>query len=298
MSKPFDAATKRLVESDPIAWLRFLGLPGEQAELIDADLATVVAEADRILRVTNPDYLAHFELQATYRVDMGDRMLFYNVVAYYKYHVPIESAIVLLRKEADGPAISGKVSYGSLEFRYRVARIWERSAEELLQGPLALLPLAPLTDVAASDLPGIVQSMETRIDAEAPVEDRGTLWTTTFLLLGLKYDSEFSRQLLKGVMAMKESSTYQYILEEGMKEGMREGMKEGMREGMREGMKEGLKEGRTEEARRIVLLLGTRRFGEPDPQSQSALNTITSQQQLEQMAERLLEVESWQELLQ
>ena len=71
MSKPFDVATKQLVEADPLAWLRFLGLPGTSAELIDADLATVVAEADRILRVTNPDYLAHVEMQATYKMDMG-----------------------------------------------------------------------------------------------------------------------------------------------------------------------------------------------------------------------------------
>ena len=46
MSKPFDVATKQLVAADPLAWLRFLGLPGESAELIDADLSAVVAEAD------------------------------------------------------------------------------------------------------------------------------------------------------------------------------------------------------------------------------------------------------------
>lgn len=289
MPKPFDAATKRLVEADPMAWLRFLGLPGEQAELIDADLATVVAEADRILRVTNPDYLAHFEMQATYRVDMGDRMLFYNVVAYYKYRLPIESAVVLLRKEADGPALSGSVSYGSLDFRYRVLRVWEKPSEELLNGPLALLPLAPLTDDSVSDLPGIVRSMETRISTEAPIEDRGMLWTTTFLLLGLKYDPEFSRRLLQGVMEMKESSTYQYILQEGMQKGMQEGL--------REGEKRGREEGRLEEARRLLLLLGTKRFGGPDRKTQATLDKIASPQQLEQMAARLLEVESWQELL-
>lgn len=62
MSKPFDAATKQLVQKDPLAWLRFLGLPGETVELVDTDLTSVVAEADRILRVHNPDYLAHFEM--------------------------------------------------------------------------------------------------------------------------------------------------------------------------------------------------------------------------------------------
>lgn len=273
MSKPFDVATKQLVEADPLAWLRFLGLPGESAELIDADLATVVAEADRILRVTNPDYLAHFELQAAYKVDMGDRTLFYNVVAYYKYRLPIESVLLLLRKEADGPAMSGRVTYGSLTFAYRVVKIWEKSPEELLNAPLALLPLTPLTNVSAEDLPGVVQRMEERIDAEAPAEERGLLWTTTALLLGLKYDAAFSNELLKGVMGMKESSTYQFILEEGAQQG------------------------ELREARRLVLLMGGKRFGEPDAQTQAALDKITSQQQLEQLATRLFDVESWQELL-
>src|SRR5438128_2167855 len=125
MPKPFDVATKQLVEADPLAWLRFLGLPGEEAELIDADLATVVAEADRILRVKNPDYLAHVELQASYKANMGDRTFLYNALAYYKYGLTIESVVLLLRKEADGPAVSGRVAYGSLDFRYAVVRLWE-----------------------------------------------------------------------------------------------------------------------------------------------------------------------------
>jgi predicted transposase YdaD len=277
MSKPFDVATKQLVESNPLAWLRFLGLQGETAELIDADLATVVAEADRVLRVTNPDYLAHFELQASYRKDMGDRMFFYNAVAYYRYRQPVESAVLLLRKEADGPALSGRVAYASLDFRYHVVRLWEKSVEEALSSPLALLPLAPLTNVVASELPAIVRRMEAHIDAEAPAEEKGLLWTTTWLLLGLKYNPEFSRQLLKGVIAMKESATYQYTLEEGRVEGRAEG--------------------RAQEARRILLLLGEKRFGRTDAPTQLALDAISSPERLEQLIERVMEAENWAELL-
>jgi predicted transposase YdaD len=289
MPKPFDVATKHLVEADPLAWLRFLNLPGETAELIEADLATVVAEADRILRVTNPDYLAHLELQASYKVDMGDRTFLYNALTYYKYRLPVESVVVLLRKEADGSAMSGRVAYGLLEFGYHVVRLWEKSPEELLSAPLALLPLVPLTAVSAEALPGIVQRMEARIEAEAPVEERGLLWTATWLLLGLKYDPEFARQLLQGVMDMKESSTYQYILEEGRVEGRLEGRVEGRIEGRIEG--------KIEEARHLLLLMGRKRFGEPDAQALAALDQIASQQRLEQLAIRLFEVESWQELL-
>jgi predicted transposase YdaD len=208
-----------------------------------------------------------------------------ELCAYYKYRLPIESAILLLRKEADGPAMSGRVAYGSLEFRYRVVRIWEKPFEELLNGSLALLPLAPLTDVSESDLPGVVQRMEERIDAEALAEDRGMLWTTTFLLLGLKYNPEFSRQLLKGVLEMKESSTYQSILQEGIKEGEEKGRVEGE------------EKGRVEGERRVLLIAASKRFGDPDPQTQAALDKITSPEQLERLATRLFEVESWQELL-
>ena len=38
MAKPFDAATKQLVELAPLEWLHFLGLPGTEAEMIDGDL--------------------------------------------------------------------------------------------------------------------------------------------------------------------------------------------------------------------------------------------------------------------
>ncbi len=272
MPKPFDVATKQLVETDPLAWLRFLGLPGTTAELIDADLTTVVAEADRLVKVTNPNYLLHFELQSSYKVSLGNRTFFYNAVTYYKYNLPVESVVVLLRKEADGPALSGEVSYGSLQFRYRVVRLWEFSPEELLSAPLALLPLAPLTSVSESELPSLIQTMEARIEAESP-ETRNDFWTITWLLLGLKYDSEFAKQLLKGVMAMKESTTYQYTLEEGRQLGLQE------------------------EARRLLVLMGERRLGQLDAGTQTALDATLSLEELERLLTRLLEVETWQELL-
>ena len=181
------------------------------------------------------------------------------------------------------------MAYGTLNFGYRIVKIWEKSPEELLHLPLALLPLVPLTNISAEDLPGAVRRMENRIDSEAPSEERGLLWTTTWLLLGLKYDPEFSRQLLKGVREMKESSTYQYTLDEGRKEGMKQGLKQGL--------EQGLEQGNIEEARRLLLMIGGKRLGPADAKTQASLKKITSLQNLEQLATRLLEVESWMELL-
>jgi predicted transposase YdaD len=108
MAKQFDAATKRLVESAPHAWLGYVGLPGTFVKLEDADLSTVTAEADRFLRVRDPNYLAHLELQAGHEVDMGDRMLRYSALGYVKHNLPVVGVLVLLRPEAGGPAITGQ----------------------------------------------------------------------------------------------------------------------------------------------------------------------------------------------
>jgi predicted transposase YdaD len=277
MPKPFDVATKHLVESDPLAWLHFTGLPGESVELIDADLTSVVAEADRILKVTGPEYLAHIELQSSYKSDLPKRTLLYNVVAYSKYGQPVESVVVLLRKEADGSAMSGVVVYGGLTFHYRVIRLWEYAPEDLLTASLALLPLAPLTAISETELPDVVKRIEARFDKEASEEERGTLWTTVFLLMGLKYDRALAIELLKGVLEMKESDTYQYILEQGIEKGIEQGLGQG--------------------ERRVLLLLGEKRFGKPDASIQQALEAVTSLEVLEQMATRIMEVETWQELL-
>ena len=84
---------------------------------------------------------------------------------------------------------------------------------------------------------------------------------------------------------MKEYTTYQAILEEGEARGRVEGEARGR------------VEGKAEEARNLIIRLGSNRFGPPDASSLAVLEAITSLERLEQMADRLLEVENWNELL-
>jgi predicted transposase YdaD len=273
--KPFDVALKELIASDPLAWLHFLGLPGTSAVLMSEDLSTQVTDVDRLLSVRNPDYIVHLELQSSYKKDLAPRTLMHNAIAHYRYGKPVNSVILLLRPEADGPAMRQPIVYGKMKFDFDVVRLWEKTAEELLSAPLALLPLAPLANVSDTEVVGVVKQMEARIDAEAAVEVRETLWDTTLVLMGLKYKPEFSLELLKGmVMELTDSSTYQFIHNEGKAEG------------------------KMEESRRLVLLLGGKRFGEPDAQTQAALDAITEPEVMEKLAIRLFEVESWTELIQ
>ena len=67
MPKPFDATLKDLVEAYPRDWLAQLDLSTPvPVAVIDADLSTVTAQADKVLRVDEPSpWLLHLELQAS-----------------------------------------------------------------------------------------------------------------------------------------------------------------------------------------------------------------------------------------
>lgn len=190
MSKPFDAATKYLVESHPSDWLRLAGITPADAEPVAADLATITAEADSVLRVRAPaPWLVHIELQASYDRELPARTLQYNVLLHRRHRLPVQSVILLLRPEADGPRMTGTLNLEIpggdryLSFCYNTVRLWEEPVDALLAGGVGTLPLAPLTRVTEADLPHVVRRMQERIEREVSPAQAGALWTATHVLL-------------------------------------------------------------------------------------------------------------------
>jgi predicted transposase YdaD len=159
------------------------------------------------------------------------------------------------------------------EFRYNVVRIWECPADQILAGGLATLPLAPLAKLTEDELPAVIQAIQGRLGRETTKSQADTLWTATYLLMGLRYSDELVDRLLQGVQSMKESTTYQKILREGRAEG------------------------RAEEAKSILKRQGSKRFGTPSPRFEAAIDTIADLERLEQLTERILDVTSWEELI-
>ena len=107
--RPYDAAAKHLFERDPAAWLRYVGLDQTgPVAAVDVDLATVLAEADKVVRVGGEaPWLAHFEVQTTYDSTMPARLLRYSALLHHRHALPVASVLMLLRPEADGPALTG-----------------------------------------------------------------------------------------------------------------------------------------------------------------------------------------------
>ena len=292
----YDVTTKDLVELRLGDWLPYIGLPPEEVEVVEAELSTISLAADKVLRIMGAaPSLLHIEFQSRHDPTLPERTLHYSVVLHVRHKLSVRSAVLLLSADADRSSITGILQYRLpdtgvyLEFRYQVVRVWEKPVEEVLAGGLGTLPLAPLSNVTEEELPAVIERMKTRIDAEATPEQAGKLWTATNVLMGLRYEAAFTQQLLQGVMNMKESVTYQAIVEEGRQEGRQMGLQEGIQLG--------LEAGRAEEVRRILLRQGGKRFGLPSEVVQSTLQAITTLDALETLTDRLLDVESWTELL-
>jgi predicted transposase YdaD len=279
MSKPFDATPKGLVEMRPADWPAFLGVPARAVEVVDADVSTVTAAADKVLlvRADAGDRVQHLDFQAGPDASLPRRTHGYSALLEERHELSVDSVVVLLRPEANLTAINGLYERWLpgdgepyLRFRYRVVRVWELPVETVLRAGISVLPLAPISAVRQNELPAVIERMRRRLDAEADGALAAELWTATEILLGLRYEAAFIEQLLQGVHAMEESTTYQAIIEKG----------------------------EFRAVRRAIRELGEQKFRSPMPAHvETALEGIRNIEQLRGLLKRILEVASWDELL-
>jgi len=285
--KTYDATTKYLLEADPGAWLALAALaPDGPLAIVSPELSTVTAGADGVVRVEAPDpWLVHFEFQSGWDGTLPDRLMRYNVLLGHRDGLPVQSVAVLLSPAAESPALTGVLRRhlpgGRLyhEFHYLVVRAWREPVEALLGGGLGTLPLAPLAAVPREALPGIIRRMEERIGRELTPAQGAEFWTSTYVLMGLKYPGALAERLLQGVRSMENSVTYQAIVAKGLAAG--------------------LAAGRIEGERRVLLRQGRARFGPPDAATSAAIEALDDPDRLEALADRLLDasVTDWTELL-
>jgi len=284
MPGPIDDVLKHLTELSPQDWVVRGGWPAAAAALIDADIGTISGAADKAIRVSStPDWLLAIDFQSGHDslAKLPD-LLLYNSALFKRHGLPVRTLLVLLHRGADSRKLTGLYERGfpgepfDAALRYRILRVWEVPAAAWLSGGLGLVPLAPLGSVQKADLPAVVAQMKQRFDREAPSQAK-ELWSAAYLLMGLRYESAIVQSLLRGVVNMKESTTYQAILKEGKAEGKAIG--------------------KAEEARKMLLLQGRDRFGEPSAKIVSQLDAVTDLARLEALGLRLLHVKTWEELL-
>ena len=284
-----DVSTKELVWDDPAAWLeRYAIEPRGPVEVIDSDITTLTASADKVLRVGGPEpYLVDLEPHSYHDTSLTRTLWFRQVALDYRHDLPVLTVLILLCKEANSPSLTGSYErtlpdgWPTNRYNYRVVRLWQEDPEPYLTAPVNLVPLAPLTNVPQSEdaMRGLVRRMAERINAE-PQPRAAKLWTATCLLMGLRFSEELAFQLLEGVQTMRQSTTYQAILR-GRPAGRPAG---------------GEDRGRA----KAPASAGDQAVRQPDAATLAAIEAIQDIDRLEAIGERILDpnIQDWNDLLQ
>jgi hypothetical protein len=232
--KPYDQAFKFLAEQDAESLLVLLGYlqPGERAEIevLPRELRAAAILPDQPYRVltAREHSIVQVEAQAWFDKSMLARYGEYGVRSWISYRLPVRCYVLLLTKRGlpKGLRTQGVIDAGDIQIkvRYRLIKVWEISARKVLaMNRVNLLPFVPL-------MRGGREELEISAQRLAQVEDEGrrSEMGLHFLMLGgLRYNRVDLLELIGGksmipLEQLKESSFYQFILDEGRLEDARE----------------------------------------------------------------------------
>jgi predicted transposase YdaD len=279
--KPYDATAKELLQTDPVGWAALLGVarPPDRVKLIESELSTVTAAADKVIRIEDdPPWLLDVEFQSWRDPAVPRQLLKYNAPLHEKYKLPVASVLVVLAEVASSPAYSGRYPVAAplgpaWEFGYTVVRVWELDPGPLLSGPLALAPLAPVANLPVTEAADAVLGVSRRASRETDPATATRLLTAVGLLLQLRYGPVTAEEIIRKYPEIREYAAFKTFLDEGRAEGKVEGLRES------------------------VIRQGRKKFGPPTAEQEAAVNAITDLGRLEALTEKLLDVSTWDELL-
>jgi hypothetical protein len=143
--------------------------------------------------------------------------------------------------------------------------------ESLLNGGLGLLPLAPVSAVAETDLPAVLEQMDNRLRTEATPEEVGQLWTATGVLMGLRYPTALITQVIERASTMQDSTFFQVVEAIGAVKARQEDL----------------------------IRIGGKRIGQASAEAEAALRAIKDLDRLARMLDRLMDdsAADWNDLL-
>jgi predicted transposase/invertase (TIGR01784 family) len=263
----YDNTCKYLAENYPEDLLRWVfNRQLKNIKILNTEINQEPIQADALVLLQTDNRIIHLEFQTLPYAEppMPLRMLDYKVRLTRQYNCEIEQVVIFLKSTTSRLAFQQEYRDSHTVHSYRVIRMWEQDPSSLLATP-ALLPLATL---AASNSPeNLLRQVAQEVARIADDTQRQNLYACADILAGLRFDKGLIRQLFREDI-MRESVTYQDILQKGVQQGRQEGRYEG----------------------ELTLLLRqlTRRLGEIAPNLKQQIQAL-SIAQLDDLGEALLD---------
>jgi hypothetical protein len=178
--------------------------------------------AVRIRGQVQPDLFV-LEIATYPEARVADQIVGDTALVYLERRVLPEVVVLFLHRkgniEAAGAAnLRSRQGWTNLQLSWRIAKLWEVRAEELLAaGDIGLIPWVPLAHFEGQPEP-IVRKCRERIDQDAPPNEHENLLAVTQFLARLRYNDPKLFQILGGRKAMIESPLMQELKEEWTRE--------------------------------------------------------------------------------
>lgn len=221
----FDPVCKFLVESFPTEfaiWL--LGKPIELIELSPSELSLEPIRADALILLQSDEVVLHLEFQTQPKPNIPFRMIDYRLRVHRRFpNKRMRQVVIYLSPTSSELVQQTSFILENTRHDFEVIRLWEQPTELFLETP-ALLPFAVLTQ--ATDKTQILRQVAQKIDQIPEQRIQSNITGSSFVLAGLVLERETIGKILKRDI-MRESTTYQWIIEEGLEEGRQQGLQEG-----------------------------------------------------------------------
>jgi hypothetical protein len=253
-----------------------------------------------------PTFLIHVEIENDYRSDFGRRLKRYSYQLHLRHDVPIVSLVVFLRGGRPGAHWVDRpervLGQEIQRFRYLSFGLSRLPAEDLLDRsePLAWA-LAALAKPGEIGRARLKIELLRKIATAAVGENERFLLTNcveTYLQLTGRDAQEYFElrhaQENPEIEAM-EMTWADRIGAQYLQKGVEQGLEKGLQEGLEQGLERGLERG-AELLRHTLLRQLGQRFGEVSPKIRKRIEAIGSLDELGGIADRVLEVESIEEL--
>jgi predicted transposase YdaD len=264
-----DNLCKRLAEQAPADFAAWLFGAGGPVKIEKTELSREPIRADAVIFSRAGRETLHAEFQTTMKSDVPVplRMLDYYV-GFKRQHPErrVRQALVVLKET--GEAIADRYEDEHTLHRYRVVKLWEQDAAELLKYD-GLLPLATLCRARSGE--ALLAQVAAKIHRLKSRDQRRETLNWSRMLAGLRYDKSLVYRIFKESSMLEESVVYQDILQKGEERGLLKG-----------------------ESRAATRLL-ERRFGKLSPTVKRRIEQLALPQ-LDDLCESLLDFQSKDEL--
>jgi hypothetical protein len=247
-------------------------------------------ESDLVVKVRFLDrkqvfFLIHLEHESSKRPGFPKRMYNYFMRFTEKYDLPVYPVVIFSYDTPISPAPAiYKVVFPDLtvlQFRYRVIQLnripWRRFVKQ--PNPVATALMTKM-QIPVGDRPKVKAQCLRLLATLKLTPDNAELiyvFIDSYLELTSAENRIFERELARIAPDVKDDTTMEVISR---------------------WRREGREEGRSEGERIALFRMGSRRFGEPDTHTRESIEAISSTDKLNSLIDRLLEANSWEDLMQ